>query len=35
VPFGQCVRVTANAANCIKESRYCVGGIASRAARAD
>jgi len=34
VPFRQCVRVTANDANCIKESRYCVAGIGSKAARA-
>ena len=34
VPFRQCVRVTANDANCIKESRYCVGGIACRTAPA-
>jgi hypothetical protein len=33
-PFGQCVRVTANDANCSKESRYCVGGITASAAHA-
>ena len=32
--FGQCVRVTANDANCSKESRYGVGGITESAAQA-
>ena len=30
----QCVRVTANCANCSKKSRYCVDGIESSAEQA-